>query len=74
MASIGKIFTGDGTYDGNDIFRYLSDSGIMPCIKVRKNAQVRLKKDAASEICLLYPRKRIYKSGRIALAMDKDGL
>jgi hypothetical protein len=41
---IGKLFV-DGAYEGNDIFRYLStDNGILPCIKVRKNAQVRLKK------------------------------
>ena len=40
MTAIGKLF-GDGAYDGNDIFRYLSDNGILPCIKVRKNAKVR---------------------------------
>jgi hypothetical protein len=41
--AIGKLF-GDGAYDSNDIFRYLSDNGILPCIKVRKNAKVLLKK------------------------------
>ncbi len=40
MISIGKLFA-DGAYDGNDIFRCLSDNGIQPCIKVRKNARVR---------------------------------
>ncbi len=44
MASLGKLFADDGAYEGNDIFRYLSDNGILPCIKVRNNAQVRLKK------------------------------
>ncbi len=34
----------DGAYEGNDIFRYLADNGILPCIKVRKNARVRWKK------------------------------
>ena len=43
MISIGKLFA-DGAYDGNDIFRYLGDNGILPCIKVRKNAKVRWKK------------------------------
>ena len=43
--AIGKLFAGDGAYDRNDIFRYLSaDNGILPCIKVRKNAKVLLKK------------------------------
>ena len=41
--TLGKLF-GDGAYEGNDIFRYLEDNGIMPCIKVRKNAKVRWKK------------------------------
>ena len=36
--TIGKLFA-DGAYDGNDIFRYLGDNGILPCIKVRKNAK-----------------------------------
>jgi hypothetical protein len=41
--TIGKIFC-DGAYDNNDVFRYLSDNGILPYIKVRKNAKVRWKK------------------------------
>jgi hypothetical protein len=43
MTTTGKLFA-DGAYEGNDIFRYLSDNGILPCIKVRKNAKVRWKK------------------------------
>jgi hypothetical protein len=35
MVSIDKLF-GDGAYDGNDIFRYSADKGILPCIKVRE--------------------------------------
>jgi hypothetical protein len=41
--AIGKLFA-DGAYDGNDIFRCLGDNGILPCIKVRKNSKVKLKK------------------------------
>ncbi len=41
--TIGELFA-DGAYEGNDIFRYLENNGIMPCIKVRKNARVRWKK------------------------------
>ena len=41
---IGELIADDGAYDGNDIFRYLGDNGILPCIKVRKNARVRWKK------------------------------
>ena len=41
--TIGKLFA-DGAYEGNDIFRYLGDNGILPCIKVRKNARVGWKK------------------------------
>ena len=42
-ATIGKLIA-DGAYDNNDIFRYLEDNGILPCIKVRKNARIRWKK------------------------------
>ncbi len=43
-AAMGKLFA-NGVYDNNDIFRYLSDKGILPCIKVRKNARVGWKKE-----------------------------
>ncbi len=42
ITAIDKVLA-DGAYDGNDIFRYLADNGILPCIKVRKNSKVRLK-------------------------------
>ena len=42
--TLGKLFGDDGAYEGNDIFRYRGDNGILPCIKVRKNARVRWKK------------------------------
>ena len=38
-----KLFA-DGAYDSNEIFRCLADNGILPCIKLRKNAKVRWKK------------------------------
>lgn len=41
-AAVGKLFA-DGAYDNNDVFRCASDNGVYPCIKVRKNAEVRLK-------------------------------
>jgi DDE family transposase len=40
--TISKLFA-DGIYDDNDIFRCIADNGILPRIKVRKNARVRLK-------------------------------
>jgi hypothetical protein len=36
---VDKLFN-DDAYDGNDIFRCLSNNGILPCIKVMKNDQV----------------------------------
>ena len=42
ITAIGKLFA-DGAYEGNNIFRYLADNGILPYIKVRKNSKVRLK-------------------------------
>ncbi|MER5175215.1 MAG: transposase, partial [Candidatus Nitrosocosmicus sp.] len=43
--TVSKLFVDDGTYDGNDIFRCIADDGMLPCIKVRKNATVQLKTD-----------------------------
>ena len=43
-SAIGKLFAEYGAYEGNNIFRYLSDNGILLCIKVRKNARIKLKK------------------------------
>ena len=42
-ATASKLFA-DGAYDSNGIFRCLADNGILPCIKVRKNAKVGWKK------------------------------
>ena len=41
--TLGKLIA-DGAYDDNEIFRYLEDNGILPYIKVRKNARIRWKK------------------------------
>jgi len=46
IITIGKLFAEDGAYDDNEIFRFLADNnGILPCIKVRRNARVGWKKD-----------------------------
>ena len=63
--TVGKIIA-DGAYDSNAVFKCLADSGILPCIKVRKNAKVK-KTNHLLEICRLYlRRKTIYKDGNIA--------
>ncbi|MER5176107.1 MAG: transposase [Candidatus Nitrosocosmicus sp.] len=40
VTAIGKVFAGVSAYDNNEIFRRLSDNGILPCLKVTKNARV----------------------------------
>jgi len=40
--TVSKLFA-DGAYDGNDVFRCLSDNRILTCIKTRKNARMKLK-------------------------------
>ena len=37
-STIGKLFAEDGAYERSNIFRYLSDNGILSCIKVGKNS------------------------------------
>jgi hypothetical protein len=73
VTTIGKLFADDCAYDGNDIFRYIADNGILPCIKVRKNAKVRWKKGNILRPVNFNSKMR-YKSGKTAKAMDKDGL
>ncbi|MDQ6724023.1 MAG: hypothetical protein M3Z01_07150 [Thermoproteota archaeon] len=41
--TVGKLLAEDGAYDGNDIFRCLSDDGILHRNKVRKNTKIKLK-------------------------------
>ena len=50
---------------GNGIFRCLADNGILPCIKVRKNAKVRWKKGNILRNLSVLAKKIICKSGRI---------
>jgi hypothetical protein len=72
---IGKLFADDGAYEGNNIFKCLTDNGILPCIKIRNNAKSRMEKKRTSiETYQSYPRKMICKSGKITKAMEKDGL
>ena len=73
--TIGKLFADGAYYDGNDIFRYLSDNGILTCIKVRKNARVRWKKgNILRNLSVISQKKDLQKWKDIALVMDKDGL
>ncbi len=60
--TVGKLFA-DGAYDSNNIFRCLVVNGILPCIKVRKNAKVRLKKDTSLETYQLNHKEMICKNG-----------
>ncbi len=65
-AAIGKLL-GDGTYEGNDISRYLSaDNGILPWIKERKNARARWKKGNILRNLSVISQKMIYIIGRTA--------
>ncbi len=63
--TIGNLFA-DGAYDGNSIFRYLGDNGILPCIKVRKNARVRWKKGDSLRNLSVLEQKKICKSEKTA--------
>ena len=61
MIPIGKLFA-DGAYDSNEIFRNLGDNGILPCIKVRKNARLRWKKgDILRNLSVLAQRNDLQK-------------
>ena len=65
MTTIDKLF-GDGAYEGTDVFRFLGDNGIQSCIKVRKNARIKLKKETSLEIYPCWHKEIICKSGKTA--------
>ena len=39
--TVDKIIADGASYDSNAVFKCLADSGILPCIKVRKNAKLK---------------------------------
>jgi hypothetical protein len=64
-AAIGKLFGDDGAYEGNEIFRYLENNGIMPCIKVRKRMlESDGKKETSLEIYQCWHKEMICKNGK----------
>ena len=70
--TVCKLFA-DGAYDGNDVFRYLSDNGILPGIKTIKNARIKLKTNHILRNLSIQNRETVCKDGRMAQAMDTDG-
>ena len=58
--TVCKLFA-DGAYDGNDVFRYLSDNGILPCIKTRKNARIKPKTTIFSNFSVLAQRNGLQR-------------
>lgn len=67
--SASKLFADSGVYDSNAVFGYLVvvvvvDNGILPCVKVRKNARVKKKTNhILRNLSKLYFRNTICKDG-----------
>ena len=59
-AAIGKLF-GDGAYEGNDIFRYLADKGIQPCIKGQRMLKSMEKGNILRNLSVLAQRNDLQK-------------
>jgi hypothetical protein len=53
---VGKAFA-DRAYDSNDAFRCLADNGILPFIKVRKNAKVKKTNNIFTNLSVISQRK-----------------
>jgi hypothetical protein len=71
---ICKIFADDGAYDGNDIFRYLSGNGILPCIKVRNNAKFGWKKGNMFRNLSVISQKNDLKKWKDSVGYGKRGI
>ena len=68
VTAIDKVFADNGAYEDNEIFRYLGDNGILPCIKVRKR-MLELDGKKGTSLVRLYRswhKEMICKSGSIA--------
>ena len=72
--TIGKLFAMMVPMIGNEIFRYLEDNGILPCIKVRKNARVRWKKGNILRNLSVLAQRNDLQKWKDSVSMDKDGL
>jgi len=70
--TIGKLFAEYGAYEGNDLFEYLGDSEIQPCIRVGKNAKIKLKLGHILRNLSVLTQINICKSRKISQIMDKD--
>ena len=54
--TVGKIIA-DGAYDSNTVFKCLADSGILPCIRVRKNAKAKKTSHFLRNLSVIYQKK-----------------
>ena len=72
--TIGKLLADDGACDGNDVFRCLSDNGIYPCVKVRKNAIVRIKTGHILRNLLVIVQRNDFGRWKDSVRMERDGL
>ena len=71
--TVGKIFA-DGAYDSNAVFKCLADNGILPCIKVRKNAKVKKTNHLLRNLSVISQRKTICKMEGQRKLWARDGL
>jgi len=65
---------GDGSYDGNENFKYLQTKRIMPYIKVRKNSIISTKNNKIRNREVGIQSKEISSNGKRKKDMDGDGL
>src|SRR6476620_11685370 len=72
ITTIGKLLA-DGAYEGNDIFRCLADNGILPCIKVRRNARVKKTNHIFRNLSVIFQKNNL-QDWKDSFSMGKDGL
>jgi len=73
--TVCKVFA-EGAYDSNEIFRCLVDNGILPCIKVRRNAQVKKINHILRNLSELYLKEKRFTKmeGQSVSYGKRDGL
>ena len=66
--TVDKIIADGASYDSNAVFKCLADSGILPCIKVRKNAKLKETNHFLRNILVIYQKKNGLQSWKYSVS------
>jgi len=66
--TVDKIIADGASYDSNAVFKCLADSGILPCIKVRKNTKLKKTNHFLRNLLVIYQKKNGLQSWKYSVS------